>query len=237
MLWFKAWLETRWGVVFLLGLCLFVWTVAYTGSRSGPHDKPGKPEDLGAPMDVFAFSWIAAAATLAGTGIKTQSGGFQNTKGLHGSTQYTLSLPVSRRRLVAVRAAVGLLETILLILVLSGVAWLMFPELTAQSSFGDIIAYLLVVLVCSSSFHFLSVFLGTFLDDFLRLPGTMTLLAILIALDISNVLPRYVNIFRPMGSGSPLVTHAIPWTTLGVAVVASAVFCLAAIKIVQRQEY
>jgi hypothetical protein len=80
-------------------------------------------------------------------------------------------------------------------------------------------------------------FLGTFLDDHLRIPGVMTALAILIALDLTNVLPHYVNIFRPMGSASPLVTHTIPWATLAVAIAASAGFFLAGVKIVQIQEY
>jgi len=237
MLWYKAWLETRWGVVFLCGLYLFVWAVAAAGARASSGKPNDKPENIAAPLDVLAFSWIAAAATLAGTGIKTQSGGFQRTKGLHGSTHYTLSLPVSRLRLIAVRSAVGLIETVFVILALWGAARLMFPDLTPQATGYDLLGYLVVVLVCSSTFYFLSMFLGTFLDDVLRTPGTMTILAVLIALDISNVLPSYLNIFRPMGGGSPLITHAIPWTTLAVALAASAVFCFATIKVVQTQEY
>jgi hypothetical protein len=233
MLWYKSWLETRWALVFLFGLYGFVWIVDY----ATPKTQPNKLQNLELPLDVFAFAWIAASVTFAGSGIKTPSVGFRNTKGLHGSTHYTLSLPVSRRRFVRVRATVGLLETAFLIVVLSLVGWRMFPDITAQSTVKDMLAYLGVAVICSSTFHFASMFLATFLDDFLRIPAAMTILALLIALDTAKVLPPYLNIFRPMGSASPLMTHEIPWITLAVALAASAVFFLATMKIVQTQEY
>ena len=49
---------------------------------------------------------VNIAPLLAGAGIKTQAA-FQTVKGLHGSTYFTLSLPVSRFRLLAIRAGIG----------------------------------------------------------------------------------------------------------------------------------
>jgi len=237
MLWYKAWLETRFGLAFLFGLYTLVWLVASTGVRLAPAKQAPKPQELAFLADAFAFPFIAAAISLAGTGIKTPSGGFQNQlKGLHGSTLYTLSLPVSRLKLVGIRATVGLLETAVVIVVFTLVGWWLFPE-TMQNTLGEILAHFSVTFICSSTFYFLSLFLATFLDDGLRLPGAMTILAILFALDATKILPPYLNVFRPMGSASPLITHAIPWITLTVALAASAVFFLATIKIVQSQEY
>src|SRR5262245_52550920 len=237
MLWYKAWLETRLGLAFLFGLFTLVWLVASAGTHMAPETPAAKPEELAVAADVLAFSWIAAAISLAGTGIKTPSGGFQNNmKGLHGSTLYTLSLPVSRLRLVGIRTAVGLMETGVVIVIFTLLAWWLFPA-TGQNTFGEILAHFGVTLICSSTFYFLSLCLSTFLDDSLRLPGAMTILAILVALDATKILPRYLNIFRPMGSASPLITHAIPWSTMTVALAASAVFFLSTIKIVQSQEY
>src|SRR6185436_5484050 len=118
MLWYKAWLETRFGLAFLFGLYTLVWVVASTGARMAPEKQAPKPQEIAFMADAFAFPFIAAAISLAGTGIKTPSGGFQNqVKGLHGSTLYTLSLPVSRQRLVGIRSAVGLLDTAVVILI------------------------------------------------------------------------------------------------------------------------
>src|SRR5262245_11483902 len=237
MLWYKAWLETRFGLAFLFGLYTLVWLVASTGARMAPEKQPPKPQEIAFMADAFAFPFIAAAISLAGTGIKTPSGGFQNQdKGLHGSTLYTLSLPVSRQRLVGIRSAVGLLDTAVVIVVFTLLAWRLLPE-TGQNTLGERLAHLAVTFICSSTFYFLSLFLATFLDDSLRLPGGMTILAIRFPRDATPILPPYLNMFRPMGSDSPLMTHAIPWITLAVALAASAVFFLATIKIVQRQEY
>jgi len=240
MIWYKAWLETRFGVAFLFVLFSFVFLVAGAGVRLGtgvvPANKAPEPEELLVAVDALSFAWIAAAISLAGTGIKTPSGGFQNIKGLHGSTLYTLSLPVSRLRLIVVRTVVGLLETVAVIVVFTQLAWWIFPK-TGQNTMGEIFAHFAVTVICASTFYFLSLFLGTFLDDALRLPASMTALALLFTLDVTKILPPYLNIFGPMGSGSPLNTHAIAWRTLGIALAASAILFVAAVKVVDTQEY
>jgi hypothetical protein len=201
-----------------------------------PTNKAPEPEELLAAVDALSFAWIAAAISLAGTGIKTPAGGFQNIKGLHGSTLYTLSLPVSRLRLILVRTVVGLLETVVVIVVFTQVAWWIFPK-TGQNTVEEILAHFVVTVICASTFYFLSLFLGTFLDDALRLPASMTVLALLFTLDVTKILPPYLNIFRPMGSGSPLNTHTIAWRTLGIALAASAILFVAAVKVLRTQEY
>jgi hypothetical protein len=77
MLWYKAWLETRFGLAFLFGLYTLVWLVASTGARMAPEKQAPKPQEIAFMADAFAFPFIAAAISLAGTGIKTPSGGFQ----------------------------------------------------------------------------------------------------------------------------------------------------------------
>src|SRR5215813_5184977 len=185
MIWYKAWLETRFGVAFLFVLFTFVFLVAGAGVRLGagavPANKAPRPEELLIAADAFSFALIGAAISLAGTGIKTPSGGFQNIKGLHGSTLYTLSLPVSRLRLIVVRTVVGLLEMAVVIVVFTELAWRIFPQ-TGQNTMGEIFAHFVVTVICASTFYCLSLFLGTFLDDALRLPAGMTVLALLFAL-------------------------------------------------------
>jgi hypothetical protein len=85
-------------------------------------------------MTVFV---MFGAVYLAGAGIRTQPA-FSGTKSLHGSMYYTLSLPVSRFRLLAVRAGAGLLEMAGVILILVSVSWLKFPLVRGTSTPADL---------------------------------------------------------------------------------------------------
>ena len=109
MLWYKGWLETRYRVLFLLACA--VWGLGsgaltpYAANSARPH--------LLAIMAVIpgliAVGYQIVPLMLAGSGIKTESD-LQPKKGLHGSLYFTLSLPVSRFRLLATRAGLGMLE-------------------------------------------------------------------------------------------------------------------------------
>src|SRR5262252_269773 len=105
MLWMKGWFETRWRFLFGLGFGVFVLvSVASDGVQ------------FVAPrlVNALAFIWAFIAIMLGGAGINTQAA-FRATKGLHGSMYLTLALPVSRFRLLATRAATGILELTALI--------------------------------------------------------------------------------------------------------------------------
>ncbi len=101
MLWYKAWLETRWRMLMPLIMILFLVYTAHSVAGSVRPVGPGRP----AP-NVLQIFWMIAALTLAGSGIATEAV-FQAKKGLHGSMYFTLGLPVSRLRLFAVRSALA----------------------------------------------------------------------------------------------------------------------------------
>jgi hypothetical protein len=103
MLWMKAWLETRWRLLYALGLPLAVLALRANGGLASAKDARGM-------MGILAFFLAFGAVYLAGSGAKTQSP-FAAMRGLHGSMQYTLSLPVSRFRLLAVRSGAGCWKT------------------------------------------------------------------------------------------------------------------------------
>src|SRR6476660_2774569 len=103
MLWKKGWYETRTRLLFLLALVvaitvLTIMSPAPAAAGSGPL------------VGAITTPAIGAALLLAGAGVKTQLGGLQRSKGLHGSMYYTLSLPVKRTRLFNVRVSLGLAE-------------------------------------------------------------------------------------------------------------------------------
>ena len=177
---------------------------------------------------VILYTW------LAGAGIDTQPG-FRATKGLHGSTLFTLSLPVSRLRLLTVRAGTGWLEMATAIL-----AWCCGLRLTLRLGLSavDMLEYVVVLIVCASSLYFLSVLLGTFLDDQWRMYTTAMATGALWMVGTFLRLPASVNIVRAiMGESSPLVAHTMPWMAMVFSVVLAAVFFLVALRIAQLREY
>ena len=88
MLWKKGWYETRTRLLIVLAVVVVITVLtmdpAPAGAGSGPL------------VGATTIPAMLAALLLAGAGVKTQLGGLQRSKGLHGSMYYTLSLPVTR---------------------------------------------------------------------------------------------------------------------------------------------
>ena len=102
-LWYKAWLETRMRFAIALLLC-----VAFCSELmiSLPRLGSGKVDLVGLHGVHYAlvFVWILGVALLMMGGLLSERA--------NGSSSFTLSLPVSRVRLMAVRAVVGFIESI-----------------------------------------------------------------------------------------------------------------------------
>jgi len=236
MFWYKAWLETKFKFLLAIAFMVFCFVVFYL-MRIAPRTTPAPPAPslaaiFGLTFTVFAvilYTW------LAGAGINTQPS-FQATKGLHGSTLFTLSLPVSRLRLLAIRASIGWLEMVGGILVWCYGCWLIL--LMASVSATDMLEYVVALIVCASSLYFLSVLLGTFLDDQWRMYITGMVSGALWMLCTFVRVPASVNIVRAiMGESSPLIAHTMPWMAMLFSLGLATVFALGALKIVQLREY
>jgi hypothetical protein len=177
-----------------------------------------------------------ACAFLGGAGIATQPS-FQAAKGLHGSILFTLSLPVSRLRLLGVRAFIGWVEAMCAIGMFCCALWLATPALRAVATVTEMFEYAGTMMVCASALYFLSVLLATFLDDQWRVWGTMLSGAGLWWLSGRSLLPASADLFRAMGDNSPLIAHTIPWTAMAFSLGLCAVLFCAALRIVQTREY
>lgn len=234
MLWYKGWLETKFKLLLMLGCMVFYLIVLYLmrATAAPPGARPASLFSLtAATFAVLLYTW------LAGAGINTQPS-FQATKGLHGSTLFTLSLPVSRLRLLTVRASIGWLEMAGAILTWCYGCWFLLPVVRGSVSAGDMLEYVVALIVCASSLYFLSVLLGAFLDDQWRMWITLMASAALWMLCSFVRLPDSVNVVRAiMGESSPLVAHTLPWMAMMFSFVLAAVFSLAALKVVQMREY
>ncbi len=224
MLWTKAWLEMRWRLLLGAGLPL-----AGALSISAPWNRQG--------IVAIVFLLMFAAVRLAGSGITTQTGGFRPGRGLHGSTFFTLSLPVSRLRLLAIRAGIGMAATAAVIAIVICTVWLKFPIVRGDSTPADLFELVIAAIVCNACFHLVSVFFATFLDETWQLFGCAFVIFPAWWIIGKLSLPPSANVFAFLGKASPLVTHEFPWSAMAISVAVSAILFWAALKIVQNREY
>ncbi len=228
MLWLKAWLEIRWRLIFIT---LFLAFPLFLNTVVSPAPKDRQFQGF---IRVFPVFWAVAGVMLAGSGVKTQSARFQSARGGHRSVQFTLSLPVSRLRLLATRTAVGLLSVFVAVAISTGLVWLTFRDVV---SWPDLVPYLLVVFICQCAFYGFGTILSTLVDEMYQ--GWIGIISIQAAGLLSNraTFPAVIDIFRAMGAESPIVTHVVPWSALLGAIMISATLMIAALKIIQSQEY
>ncbi len=236
MLWYKGWLETRFRILFMLSYAVFpIPLLTLTQHTVNPGHAASLAEVSG-ELGFFAFYYSIIPVMLAGSGIKTQMD-IQARKGLHGSVYFTLSLPVSRLRLFATRAGLGMLEAAGVLAIAPCAAWIMFPTLRTHITGADLFAYWVTVSVCTSAFYSVGVLLSTFMDDVWQNMTSMFGVMFLWGLLSRPFLPTSVNIFRAMGQSSPLFTHTFPWASMGLSLGAAALLCFAALRVVQTHEY
>jgi hypothetical protein len=229
MLWLKGWLETRFRLLLAVGLAGFFLGSAYSFGFKAPGGVRVFAGNV--PLVVAMLSGM-----LAGAGISTQPA-VQATKGLHGSMLFTLSLPVSRLRLLSVRAGLGWLEMAGGIVLLCCGMWILFPVLRSTTTPEEMSKHAITLIACASGLHLISVLLSTFLDDLWRMYGSMMVYAGFWWIPYHTPAPAFLNIFRAMGEGSPLIAHTMPWTAMAFSVALACGLFLAALQIARRREY
>ena len=236
MLWLKGWLETRFRLLFML---VFTAPLLFVMHSAGAHATASSVSGrvAGLVSHVIPFFIVFTCAFLAGAGIATQTS-FQASKGLHGSALFTLSMPVRRLRLLAVRAGIGWLETSAVIGVLCCEMWLEIPLQRAGVTPIEMFEQAATLIACSSAIYFLSVLLGTMLDDQWRVAGHGACLRWNLGCCARNSrFPRFADIAHGVGERSPIVAHTIPWNVIAFSLGLSAILFFAALKIAQRREY
>lgn len=228
MLWYKAWLETRWRMLMPIAMVLFILLAGHNKGQLLPGQKSS--------LMVLPFFWMVLPLMIAGAGINTEAP-FRVLKGLNGSSGFTLSLPVSRLRLFAARVAFGLSATAGAIVAACCFAWLAFPEVSASIKLNDGLGYAATVLSCSFAIFGLSTLFATFLDQQIQVMACMISIFLLRWLSSWTNMPEAFNIFRLAGEASPLITHVIPWASVFLCLGIGTLFLLAALIIIQRREY
>lgn len=234
MLWLKAWLETRWKVVWILliGVLVFGLSIGSLG-KIPKSDTQGL---LSAVLTMSAFVAFLAAVMLAGSGIETASTRpSESLKGGEGSTLFTLSLPVSRARLFSVRTATGVLETVGVLALFGVAAWLLLPLGAANAR--DVLASLAVIVSFGVTLYSISACLSTFCDEGWRIRLSSLTVAGLFALFVGHKLPRFIDIFGALVSSSPLITHHVPWAMIISTCAVTVLFLATGMVIIQMRDY
>ena len=256
MLWQKAWLETRGrflGGLVLAGIVGFGIIYDFRATErllplvrsldpssidtSGPIGAVIK-ESLQAQQTFRGFVWfqwyrqnltyliVIFAALLGAGGLLAKSGG---------ATLFTLSLPVSRHRLIGARAAVGLAELFALAVVPSLVLPLLAPSIGQSYSLADVSVHGACMFIVGSVFFSLAALLSNDFDDVWRpVVITCVVAACLGTLEYVPAIGPY-GMFKVM-NGETYYRHAgLPWIGLLLnASLAAALLRTAAVNLARR---
>jgi hypothetical protein len=215
MLWYKAWRDTRWR--FLIGLGILTGTtlanvLAYpyvrglfaVGLVAGPSDLVTHEIDRVAQVSSsfrgyvwvqlvrqnLFYLWTIFAVLLGAEGPLSQRTG----------AIFTLSLPVSRRRVCAVRAATDLGELCLLALIPMLLIPLAAPAVGYTYALADSLVHGIQILLGGAVFYCLALLLATIFDDRWR-PIIITLaLAV-----VGNVCANFIAVAVPFNPATVMV--------------------------------
>jgi hypothetical protein len=232
MLWFKAWLETRWRFAFLVGMILLVWLAPLWITATGVQ--PGVPparQWVGIQLGSVLL-YIFTAIYLAGSGINSQTL-YAATSGFHGSMVFTLSLPVTRRRLLFARAGLGALLTLLLIVIMAGYILHLRPEATSALQAA---AYLTRVIACTMPVYALTVLLACLLDEMWQFMGACFFWVFVFMLQSKIEFISRVSPLRALALNCYTITAPMPWAPVLTSLVLTGVMLWASVVAVQRKE-
>jgi len=224
MLWYKNWRETMPMLVFLQ-IFFVQFLFPNTWKIFSPDYSPA----------IFAIFMLYGFMLLGGSGIRTRLGFSRMKSSSIQSTLYTLSLPVTRRRLLLVRSAIGFLEMVAISILLAGlVLWIIGPrEALTVMAMGHT---LLVVFAFGIGFYFFSTLLATFLHGAYFLLICHCLFCVFVVFsERLGWLSAYMGLRTVFRSVS--ATGSLPWLQMVTCVVLGGICLLASIKIVEAQEY
>jgi ABC-type transport system involved in multi-copper enzyme maturation permease subunit len=220
MLWLKAWLETRWRLVWMLlmSALLFAVPLEVVGDARAAH-----PQVVS--MLLLRFTLLIAflaPSMLAGSGVQTVSTRPNSSdKGIGESLLFTLSLPVTRSRLFMIRTLTGVLETVALLTLVGIVAWYLMPQHLVAGP--EALGFFAAAVCCSLVVYAISACLSTFCDDGWRFRGTAMVIMALFIFATAHRLP--------------LIPYRISWLAAAAAGVLTLLLLGAALAIIQKRDY
>ena len=252
MLWYKAWLETRWR--FATGLVLLVLSgcaavLGYPAAVKVLSRLPQVDGELGRQIseqaalarDYRGYIWSqwvvqsmrqlwALFAVLLGTGgLLAQAA--------RGGALFTLSLPVSRGRLLGVRAAVALAELLILALVPALEIPLLSPVVGQTYGLADAIVHGTCLFIAGSGLFSFTFLLSTVFSDVWRPPLIVLCIAFLLRFLEQVFGLERISLLAVMTAESYFRGNGVPWLGLFAGAAGSAALLYAAARNIARQDF
>jgi ABC-type transport system involved in multi-copper enzyme maturation permease subunit len=255
MLWHKAWIETRWR--FWIGLALLLCSAATSvlaypqivrllplGSRLEIGGELGRRVaeaiELSRTYRGYVWShWFVQnlSQTFSLFAVLLGAGGLVSSP-VHGAALFTLSLPVSRERIVAARAAAGLGELLGLAFLPSLLVPLLSPAIGERYPFGDALAHAACVFVAGTTLYSLTLLLSTLFGDVWRpvLLGVGAAIALAAAERLTPALSDY-GVFATMTGETYFRGNGLPWLGMLACAAASAALTYGAAHSLARRDF
>jgi hypothetical protein len=251
MLWYKSWLETRWRFLIGLGLLLCSASITVLVYPQVARLLPMVPTNLDGPLgerireaaelsrDFRGYIWshwfrqnLAQWGTLFAILLGTAALLVQN-----GGEIFTLSLPVSRSRLLGVRAATGLAELLAIAFIPSLLIPMLSPAIRESYGLGTAVVHSVCLFIATSVFFSLALFLSTMFSDAWR-PLLITL-AVALALGVIDQVLRNpsFSVYGVMSAETYFRSGRVPWPGLLGAAGASTFFFGGAMVNIQQRDF
>jgi hypothetical protein len=253
MLWYKSWLETR--SRFLIGLALLLLSagslvigypqvvellpMAGAVNTSGEIGRRIKEAaELQSTYPGYIWSqwfggnlqqmWLLFSVLLGTGGLRSQSSG--------GAALFTLSLPVSRRQIVGIRAATVLAELFVLAFVPSLLIPVLSPSVGQSYGLGAVLVYSSCTFVAGSVFFSVTSLLSTVFGDVWR-PALVGCLLVAMAGFLDLLTTSAFGVFEVMRAGDYFYTGRLPWVGLPVSAAISAALLYGAAGNIEKEDF
>lgn len=253
MLWYKAWLETRWR--FVVGMALLMCfgalvVLTHPLLEQMKVEIPNLPGNLGEQLrEAFALMasyegyvwsqwfgknllqfWTLFAVLLGAGGLATEAS--------RGTALWTLSLPVTRRRLLGVRAGVGAAELLALAIVPTLLVWALSPLVGQRYSLADALAYALMTFAAGMFFYGLALLLSTLFGD--QLKPILVGMAVSIAMGAVTLFSRRLagySVYNVMSGQKYFAEGVPPWAGLTACLALAALMFYASLRVLERRDF
>lgn len=236
MLWYKAWLETRSRFLTCLAT-LTTFCAVFVGHAQGmihPEWKSDYNRLLFVAQQFIVIMWILAVVLLG-------MGGIVREKAV-GTSSLTLSLPVSRARLLGIRVGMGVLEAIFLAVAPWTTIFLVSSLARMPISITQVGFYVLLLIGGGLAYFAMAIMVSSLVEGEYTAPAVAFGLVLLSAIIFDAWLRPY-NLWRLVTGDFYIDRHTyllswpFPWqATLG-SVSAAASMLLASVKVIQRREF
>jgi ABC-type transport system involved in multi-copper enzyme maturation permease subunit len=251
MLYYKAWVETRWrfGLGLVVLLCAAAMTVLYYDrllallpqlGSTNLDDEVKRQITRSAELmrdfrgyiwsqwflRTFPQTWSIFAGLLGSGGLIHSS---------RGGALYMMSMPVSRTRLLATRAAVGLAEIFALAMVPALAIPLLAPLAGYHYAIGDALAHGLLFFISGAAYFALAFFLSTQLTEVWR--PFVSILVVSFVDQLARDRSWPASLFQVMSAEPYFRGTGLPWIGLVVSVGLSIGFFYAAHVSFSRRDF